>query len=116
MLRDSHNWNSEIRCDVVARFYVNKSPLTLQRASNKSQPGIKHVYAHTDDESLSSGIRELNMFEALMCFITICTKYNAPLASVNGDSDDDRYDIVGCGAAGQPATGPLGRASRMERG
>ncbi len=29
------------------------------------------------------------------------------LASVNGDSDDDRYDIVGCGAAGQPATGPL---------
>ncbi len=30
----------------------------------------------------------------LMCFNTIGTKYNAPLASVNGDSDDDRYDIV----------------------
>ncbi len=40
----------------------------------------------------------LNLFEALRCFFTISTKYNAPLASVNCDSDDDRYDIVGCGA------------------
>ena len=45
------------------------------------------------------------MFEALMCFFTICTNTIAPLASVNCDNDDDRYDIVGCGAAGQPATG-----------
>ncbi len=57
--------------------------------------------------------RELSVFEALMCFFTIGTKYNAPLASVNGDSDDDRYDIVGCGAAGQPATGPLRSATRL---
>ena len=42
------------------------------------------------------------MFEALMCFFTICTNTIAPLASVNCDNDDDRYDIVGCGAAGQP--------------
>ncbi len=55
----------------------------------------------------------LNVFEALMCFITIRTKYNESLASVNGDSDDDRYDIVGCGAAGQPATGPLRSATRL---
>ncbi len=41
------------------------------------------------------------MFEAPMCFFTIYTKYNEPLASVNCDSDDDRYDIVGYGAAGQ---------------
>ncbi len=47
------------------------------------------------------------MFEALTCLFTIRTKYNEPLASVNGDSDDDRCDIVGCGAAEQPATGPL---------
>ncbi len=55
-------------------------------------------------EAVASVVRELNVFEALMCFFTICAKYNAPLASVNGDSDDDRYeyDIVGCGAAGQP--------------
>ncbi len=37
----------------------------------------------------------------------------APLASVNCDNDDDRYDIVGCGAAGQPATGPLRSATRL---
>ncbi len=53
------------------------------------------------------------MFEALMCFITICTKYNEPLSGLHRDSDDDRYDIVGCGAAGQPATGPLRSATRL---
>ncbi len=47
-------------------------------------------------EAVASVVRELNVFEALICFITICTKYNAPLASANGDSDDDRYDVVGC--------------------
>ncbi len=45
-------------------------------------------------------VRELNVFEALMCFVTIATKNNEPLASVNRDTDDDRYDIGGCGAAG----------------
>ena len=54
-----------------------------------------------------------NVFEALMCFFTICTNNIAPLASVNCDNDDDRYDIVGCGAAGQPATGPLRSATRL---
>ena len=62
---------------------------------------------------ITADYSELNVFEALMCFFTICTKYNEPLASVNGDSDDDRYDIVGCGAAGQPATGPLRSATRL---
>ena len=46
-------------------------------------------------EAVASVVCELNMFEVLMRFVTICTKYNAPLASFNGDSDDDRYDIVG---------------------
>ena len=64
-------------------------------------------------EAVASVVRALNVFEALMCFFTITTNYNAPLASVNGDSDDDRYDIVGCGAAGQPATGPLRSATRL---
>ncbi len=40
----------------------------------------------------------LNVLEALMCFVTIVTTYNEPLASVNGVSDDDGYDIDGCGA------------------
>ncbi len=56
------------------------------------------------------------MFDALMCLFTICTKYNAPLASVNGDSDDDRYDIVGCGAAGEPVAAPLRSATGLEEG
>ncbi len=66
-------------------------------------------------DAVASPVRELYVFEALMCFYTICTKYYAPLAlaSVNGGSDDDRYDIVGCGAAGQPATGPLRSATRL---
>ncbi len=54
-------------------------------------------------EAVASVVRELTVFEALMCFFTIRTKYNAPLASVNGDIDDDRYDIVGCGAANLPS-------------
>ncbi len=29
-----------------------------------------------------------------MCFFTIATKYNEPLAGVNRDSDDNRYDVV----------------------
>ncbi len=64
-------------------------------------------------EAVASVVRELNVIEARMRFITIGTKYNPPLASANGDSDDDRYDIVGCGAAGQPATGPLRSATRL---
>ncbi len=44
--------------------------------------------------------REVYVLEAPMCFFTIRTKYNAPLSSLNGDSDGDRYDIVGRGAAG----------------
>ena len=66
-------------------------------------------------EAVASVVRELIVFEAPMCFFTIYTKYNEPLASVNCDSDDDRYDIVGCGAAGQPqpATGPLRSATRL---
>ena len=41
------------------------------------------------------------MFEALMFFFTIATKYNEPLAGVNRDSDDERYIVVG-------GVGPLG--------
>ncbi len=40
-------------------------------------------------ECVASVVRELNVFEALMCFFTIATKYNEPLTSVNRDSDDD---------------------------
>ncbi len=56
------------------------------------------------------------MFEALMCIFSIRTKYNEALTSIIGDSDDDRYDIGGCGAAGQRATGPLISATGLFHG
>ncbi len=66
-------------------------------------------------EAVASDVRELNVFEAQMCFFTICTRYHAPLASVKGETYDDRQDIVGCGASCQdlPATGPLRSATRL---
>ena len=69
--------------------------------------------SHEAVASVVRDVRELNVFEALMCFFSIVATYNEPLASVNRDSDDDRYDIVGCGAAGQLATGPLRSATRL---
>ena len=41
-------------------------------------------------EAVASVVRELTVFEALMCFFTTRTKYNAPLASVSCNSDDYR--------------------------
>ncbi len=62
-------------------------------------------------EAVASVVRELYVFEALMCFFTICPTIIASLAPVNCDNDDDRYDIAGCDAAGQPAPGPLRSAT-----
>ncbi len=50
----------------------------------------------TFESILATVVLELSLFEALMFFFTIATKYNGPLAVGNADSDDDRYDIVGC--------------------
>ena len=36
-----------------------------------------------------------------MCLYTIATEYNVPLEAAHAHSDDDRYDIAGCGAIGQ---------------
>ncbi len=55
-------------------------------------------------EAVASVVRELNVFEALMCFFTITTKYNAPMPSNNNYTHDHRYYIVACGASCQPAT------------
>ena len=61
-----------------------------------------HWTSYISYEAVASVVRELSVFEALMCFFTIATKYNEPIAGVNPDNDDDRYDVVGCGAAQQP--------------
>ena len=37
-----------------------------------------------------------------MSLYGIAADYNGPLEAAHARSDDDRYDLVGCGAAGQP--------------
>ena len=37
-----------------------------------------------------------------MCLYTITAEYNGPLEAAHANSDDDRYDLVECGAAGKP--------------
>ena len=37
-----------------------------------------------------------------MCLYSIATEYNGPLEAAHAQIDDDRYDIVECGAAGKP--------------
>ncbi len=49
-----------------------------------------------------------------MCFFTITAKYNEPLEDINRDSDYDRYDIVGCGAAGRTTLDLLRELSLFE--
>ncbi len=41
-----------------------------------------------------------------MCLYSIATEYNGPLEAAHVQIDDDRYDMVECGAAGPP---PLDR-------
>ncbi len=36
-----------------------------------------------------------------MSLYTIAAKYNGPLEAAHAHNDDDRYDMVDCGAAGQ---------------
>ena len=37
-----------------------------------------------------------------MCLYGIVNKYNGPLEAAHAQIDDDRYDMVECGAAGKP--------------
>ena len=37
-----------------------------------------------------------------MCLYSIATEYNGTLEAAHAHSDDDGYDMVDCGAAGQP--------------
>ena len=36
-----------------------------------------------------------------MCLLSITAEYNGPLEAAHGQIDDDRHDMVECGAAGQ---------------
>ena len=48
-----------------------------------------------------------------MSFYGITADYNGPLKLVNAHTDDDRYDMVELGAAGQSRRGPLRSATRL---
>ena len=37
-----------------------------------------------------------------MCLYSIATEYNGPLEAAHAQNDDDRYNMVECGAAGKP--------------
>ena len=49
-----------------------------------------------------------------MSFYGITADYNGPLKQVNAHTDDDRYDMAQCGAAGESLIGPLRSATRMQ--
>ena len=48
-----------------------------------------------------------------MSFYGITADYNGPLKPVNAHTDDDRYDMVELGAAGESLIGPLRSATRL---
>ena len=49
-----------------------------------------------------------------MSFYGITADYNGPLKLVNAHTDDDRYDMVDLGAAGESLIGPLRSATRVQ--
>ena len=44
----------------------------------------------------------------LTSFYAIAAKYKVPLEAAHAHIDDDRYDMIECGAAGQLTLGPSG--------
>ena len=48
-----------------------------------------------------------------MSFYGITVDYNGPLKLVNAHTDDDRYDMAQCGAAGESLIGPLKSTTRL---
>ncbi len=49
-----------------------------------------------------------------MSFYGITADYNGPLKLVNAHTDDDRYDMVELGGAGESLIGPLRSATRLQ--
>ena len=63
---------------------------------------------------LASLLHKLCVCEMLTSSYTITTKCNGRLKAAHAMIDDNRYDIVGCCAAGQLGTGPL-RSAMVRR-
>ncbi len=82
-------------------------------AAGQSSWPARDWTSQISDEAVASVGRELNVVEALMWFFTSLLNIIAARASVNRVSDDEAYDIVGCGAPRQAAPGPLRSATRL---
>ena len=52
--------------------------------------------------TVASLLRTLNVRAVLICLLTITANYNGSLEAAHARIDDERYDLVGCGAAAQP--------------
>ncbi len=53
-------------------------------------------------DDVASHVSELSVWAALIYFDTIITSCNGPLEAAHAHIHDERYDMVQCGAAGQP--------------
>ena len=58
-------------------------------------------------EAVASLLLLQSVWATLMCFYSITDKSNETLEAAHAHIDDDRYDMVECGAAGQIRIGPL---------
>ena len=58
-------------------------------------------------------LRVLSNAAAIMGIPTITDKSNETLEAAHAHIDDDRYDMVECGAAGKPKDGPLKSATTI---
>ncbi len=67
---------------------------SLAPAQNGPRAQISHVV-------VASLLLTLSVCAVLMCFYSINTRYNGSLQVAHALIDDDRYDMVECGAAGQ---------------
>ena len=62
-----------------------------------------HWTSQISYEAVVSLLSKQSFFDVLMCLYSIATDYNGPLEAAHAFIiDDDRYDMVGRGAAGQP--------------
>ena len=57
--------------------------------------------SHISYETVASLLRTSAVWAVLMCLHCITAEYNGSLEAAHAHIDDDRYDMVECGAAGQ---------------
>ena len=61
-----------------------------------------HWTSQSSYEAVALLLRALSVWAVLMSLYSIATEYNGPLTAAHKRIDDDRYDLVECGATGQP--------------